>query len=90
MKLLKDYTYEGNHLAITDGDGAEYEVYFVPSDDGSETTSVPVPANAAYDISGNNEDGFIVTVHMDDQTPITDIAGTAETEETTEAPTEAE
>ena len=93
MKLLKGYTYEENHLAITDGDGEEYEVYFVPSDDGSETTSVPVPANADYDISGNNEDGFIVTVHVDAQTSITEIADSteaAETAETTEAVTEAE
>lgn len=93
MKLLKGYTYEGNHLAITDGDGEEYEVYFVPSDDGSETTSVPVPANADYDISGNNEDGFIVTVHVDAQTSITEIADSteaAETAETTEEVTEAE
>ena len=40
---------------------AEYVVYFVPRSSG-ETTQIPVPDGAEYTISGNNVDGFIVTV----------------------------
>ena len=40
---------------------AEYAVYFVPRSSAA-TTAVPVPEGAEYSISGNNVDGFIVTV----------------------------
>ena len=68
-------------FAFTDENGKNYEVYFVASDDGNETTSIPVPAGIKYEISGNNADGFIVTVYKDE--PVT-------AEPATEAPTEAE
>lgn len=67
IDLLRDYTYEGEHLEFTDGNGAAYEIYFVPSDDGAETTTVPVPNTLKYEISGNNADGFIVTVYKDEE-----------------------
>lgn len=63
IELLKKYPYEGEHLEITDDEGRNFEVYYVASDDGSETTTVPVPAGMESDISGNNIDGFIVTVY---------------------------
>ncbi len=56
MELLKGYTFEGEHLKIKDHDGVEYEIYYV------EGTSVPVPKGAEYEISGDNESGFIVTI----------------------------
>ena len=65
IDLLRSYVYEGEHLEITDDSGKSYEVYFVPSDDGSDTTMVPVPVGKEYTISGNNVDGFIVTVYKD-------------------------
>ena len=40
---------------------ADYVIYYVPRFDG-ETTSIPVPDGAKYELSGNNVDGFIVTV----------------------------
>ncbi|MCM1529233.1 MAG: M15 family metallopeptidase [Alistipes sp.] len=61
--LRTDHSYDSEHLEITDDQGAAYEVYFYPSDDGAETTNVPVPSGYEYDISGNNVDGFIVTVY---------------------------
>ncbi len=61
--LREKYPYEGEHLKITDDENRSYEVYFVPSDDGAEKTTVPVPAGKEYGISGNNIDGFIVTVY---------------------------
>lgn len=63
--LREKYPYGGEHLKFTDDENRSYEVYFVASDDGSETTTVPVPAGKEYSISGNNVDGFIVTVYED-------------------------
>ncbi|MBR3760666.1 MAG: M15 family metallopeptidase [Ruminococcus sp.] len=65
----KNHPYDGEHLTFTDHDNRSYEVYFVPSDDGAEKTTVPVPAGKEYNISGNNIDGFIVTVY-NDGTPV--------------------
>lgn len=49
-------------LSVTGDDGISYEIYYVAAaKDGSET-SVPVPNNHPYTISGDNEGGFIVTV----------------------------
>lgn len=61
--LRNNHAYSGEHLIITDEGGSEYEVYWYAADGASETTEVPVPSNLAYDISGNNVDGFIVTIH---------------------------
>lgn len=103
IDLVRTHTYEGEHLKFTDDNGNEYEVYFSPSDDGAETTFVPVPSSLKYDISGNNSDGFIVTVYVNesadnsaqqpteapsDDTSSTEEASAESTEETTEAPTE--
>lgn len=40
--------------------GAEVEIYYVPAND--DTTLISMPENCVYQISGNNIDGFIVTV----------------------------
>lgn len=64
LTLTSYYAYLKNHtvdvpLFYTYGD-TTYTVYYVPAESG--TTDVPVPLNANYEISGNNADGFIVTV----------------------------
>ncbi|MDE5764806.1 MAG: M15 family metallopeptidase [Ruminococcus sp.] len=70
IDLLKNnYEYSGEHLFVTDDDGKNYEIFYYASDDGSDVTSVPVPSGYKYDISGNNVDGFIVTVHTDEKVP---------------------
>lgn len=54
-ELLKNkYSYGSDVLRITVPDG-EFGVYYVAG------TSVPVPVNAEFTVSGNNSDGFIVT-----------------------------
>lgn len=89
IDLLRDYTYEDEHLEFTDGNGAAYEIYFVPSDDSAETTIVPVPNTLKYDISGNNVDGFIVTVYKDEEKPVTDeTSGEESSEESTDEASE--
>lgn len=72
--LIRKHSYDGEHLEFSDGEN-DYEVYFVASDDASEKTSVPVPNGIRYDISGNNDDGFIVTVYKG-MKPIVEEAAT--------------
>ena len=41
----------------------EYVVYYVPASE-EATTSLPVPAEGEYTISGDNKNGFIITVEI--------------------------
>ena len=77
IDLIREHPYDKTHLEFADDQGNEYEVYFVASDDGSEQTSVPVPAGVKYEISGNNVDGFIVTVYKNSKTAANMITTTA-------------
>ncbi len=86
IALLRDYTLDGKLLCVG-ADGAlsditldslpenGYAVYYVPAADGTTTVSIPKNA-AAYKLSGNNSDGFIVTVAFG--TASLDSAGVAE------------
>lgn len=57
-------TYDINHhLQISGADGNRYEVYYVPASDG-EITTIRVPENYSYTVSGDNESGFIVTINL--------------------------
>lgn len=56
--LLRQYPFGGEHLLIECA-GEQYEVYYCPG------TEVQVPEKGAYTLSGNNVDGFIVTVETD-------------------------
>lgn len=51
-------------LSVTTDDGVSYEIYYVPAAPDGRDTSVPVPANRPYTVSGDNISGFIVTVTM--------------------------
>lgn len=55
IDYLRDYSYE-NPLSIRTDEGEVYDTYFC------EGLKVYVPKNSDYEISGNNVDGFIVTV----------------------------
>lgn len=100
IELLRTtHSYDREHLITTDERGASYEIYFYPSDDGADVTNVPVPTGVRYDISGNNVDGFIITVHTDEKVEIGkenpelatspySYTTTTTTEESTEAATE--
>ncbi len=59
ITLLRNYPCD-YPLYVTDWDGTMYEVYYKKSDGAS--TSLPVPASGEYTVSGNNADGYIVTV----------------------------
>ncbi len=60
IEFIKGYTYNSDHLKVA-GPDKNYEVYYFPADL-SANTEVAVPTNKTYEISGNNIDGFIVTV----------------------------
>ena len=55
IDYLRQFPADGEHLYYT-VDGTEYEIYFV------EGLEVPVPESGTYTVSGNNVDGFIVTI----------------------------
>ncbi len=82
MQLLKQYPYDGEHLMITNSDGRIYEVYYVAADAAYDSTMVPVPGALEYTVSGNNADGFIVTVDTGETGDIPAVP--------TEAPTESQ
>lgn len=60
IDFLKDYNFYKEHLYLTIG-SINYEIYYVPAET-TGNTSVPVPKDEYYVISGNNVDGFIVTI----------------------------
>jgi D-alanyl-D-alanine carboxypeptidase len=62
IDYLKNYSFGSKHLKFTGTDELQYEIYYVKAT--KDITSVPVPRNRKYDISGNNIDGFIVTVKI--------------------------
>lgn len=55
INYLRQFPFDGEHLTYTVGD-QEYEIYYV------EGLEVPVPESGNYTVSGNNVDGFIVTI----------------------------
>ncbi len=63
IELLQQNYKDGNRLAIKGADGNSYEVYYVPLS-GNEVTTLTVPSNYAYTVSGDNIGGFIVTVNL--------------------------
>ena len=64
IDLLKgSYHSSAMRLSITGADGNPYEVYYVPAS-GQELTTLDVPSNYSYTVSGDNHSGFIVTVKL--------------------------
>lgn len=62
ITYLKNYSYYTNPgQSITDS-AKNYSIYYVPAE--NDITYVPVPTSKPYMISGNNIDGFIVTVEL--------------------------
>lgn len=62
--LAEKYTYSGEHLQVTTADGV-YEIFCVTATDGG-IVKVPIPQNRQYTLSGDNMNGFIVTVKVSD------------------------
>ncbi|MBO5416305.1 MAG: M15 family metallopeptidase [Clostridia bacterium] len=60
LELLEENYNFGTALSVKGGDGKTYEVYYTTADDAGE---IQVPSKYAYEISGNNKSGYIVTVN---------------------------
>lgn len=63
--LQNNYNSSAKRLSIAAADGFTYEVYYVAAS-GEELTTLDVPSNYSYTVSGDNRSGFIVTVKMTD------------------------
>lgn len=62
LQMLKKYVYTSRTLSVS-SNSKEYEIYYIKAkDDESGSVKVYVPQNYSYTISGNNADGFIITV----------------------------
>ena len=64
IALLQNNYSNGNHLKIVGADGNTYEVYYVPASSEGDLTTITVPSNYEYTVSGDNSGGFIVTVNL--------------------------
>ncbi len=63
ITLLQNNYAGGQNLTVNGADGNRYEVYYVAAGEG-ELSTIKVPSNYDYTISGDNMGGFIVTVNM--------------------------
>lgn len=71
LEFLKKYTFE-KPLSFTAYEGDSFEIYYVEQSK-DRTTKIPIPQSAdgkdyLYTVSGNNYDGFIVTVNLSGET----------------------
>ncbi|MFT4145940.1 MAG: M15 family metallopeptidase [Mobilitalea sp.] len=59
VDLIKEFQYGKEHL-FRDHDGKQMEIFYVPCD--AKGTEILVAEKSVYQVSGNNTDGFIVTL----------------------------
>lgn len=62
IEFIKSYTYNTEHLKVA-GPDKNYEIYYAAADPSADT-EIYVPSDKTYTISGNNIDGFIITVEL--------------------------
>ena len=72
VSLLQQNYQNGTNLTFTGADGNQYKVYYTPASTSDTLTTLQVPSNYEYSISGDNMGGFIVTVNL--SKPITPSA----------------
>lgn len=60
IEYVKNFTYKGKHIEVI-RDNRVIEIFYVKKSN-SDITSLYIPKKYIYQISGNNSDGFIVTV----------------------------
>ncbi|MBR5272929.1 MAG: M15 family metallopeptidase [Clostridia bacterium] len=56
IEYLRNFTFDGEHLHVECDNGEKYEIFF------SNSLTIQVPTDREYTVSGNNVDGFIVTI----------------------------
>lgn len=60
LDILREQHSFGSSLTVKGGDGRSYEIYYATAD---EAGAIQVPEKYTYEISGDNESGYIVTVN---------------------------
>lgn len=60
LEILKDFTADTNGLKTSDGT-EDYTIYYVPAESDG-TTQVQIPKDTEFTVSGNNMDGYILTI----------------------------
>ena len=53
--------YKSDSPLVYTTDSKEYKIFYVPANSSGET-EITIPKDAVYTVSGNNTDGFIVTI----------------------------
>jgi len=64
ISYIKAYPYDGDHMFFTSVTGEKYEIFYLRS--AGAVTTFELPEGSEYFVSGNNVDGFIVTVKLGD------------------------
>lgn len=59
IDFIKTYR-ENSTLTCFDSFGKKMEIYYVPAT--KDKTTISIPENVTYQVSGNNVDGFIITI----------------------------
>jgi D-alanyl-D-alanine carboxypeptidase len=63
ITLIRDqHSYDKAPLSVTDANGTSYTIYYIPASVEKDVTTIYHPEATSYEISGNNVDGFIITV----------------------------
>lgn len=62
LSYIRQFTFKEEHLMMTTDQGT-YEIYYVPAK--QYETKIPVPQGKTYTISGDNVEGFIVTLYLE-------------------------
>ncbi|MCQ2434402.1 MAG: M15 family metallopeptidase [Oscillospiraceae bacterium] len=62
LAILKNYTYDGEKLSLS-ANGNKYAAFYVPiiNVDDAGIFEIPIPADTDYSLSGDNQNGVIVT-----------------------------
>lgn len=59
LDKISQHTWEKAHLTATAG-GVNYEMYYVPASETSDSTDIQYPVGATPVVSGDNSEGFLV------------------------------
>ena len=63
IEWIKEYTFE-NRYAFTDENGVQFEIFYLPEKEAEK--GVALPDHTEYRISGNNVDGYVITLWKQD------------------------
>lgn len=61
LQEIKKYAYTNRTLSVSCY-GKDYEIYYIKARENNGSSEIYVPVNCQYTVSGNNVDGFVITV----------------------------